>query len=60
MTTDVPRCPYCVEDHLFKPLQAIEEDLYPCPRCGHKEVASDPSYKCRCRKCSEMSRLTGR
>ena len=47
MTTDDPRCPYCVEGNGFRLLKLVGDVFY-CKHCGHQSLPSDSIFICYC------------
>lgn len=57
MATDDPRCPYCVDEYVFRGLTQ-NGDLWICKTCLHVLSPLDPKFVCKCsncRKCQQFS-----
>jgi|HubBroStandDraft_6_1064221.scaffolds.fasta_scaffold13809_4 hypothetical protein len=55
MVETVVRCPYCVCENQFREMVAHLDGRLICRKCGHMSRPKDPSFKCICPKCREMS-----
>ncbi len=51
------RCPYCVQDHNFRPMKRrFEGRWFICEQCGHTVMPDIPNFVCQCAKCAEIFR----
>ena len=51
-TSEIIRCPYCVEDNNFKIMKGrAEVRWFLCPGCCHAAMPESSSYQCTCPKC---------
>ncbi len=66
LTTHIPsdspimtaiRCPHCVEGKTFKAMvaQGNGGEWHMCVRCGHLIMPTNPSFKCTCAKCVDLT-----
>src|SRR2546426_1308599 len=51
------RCPYCVGGKSFKAMVAQGDggERHMCVRCGHFIMRTNPSFKCTCAKCGNLT-----
>jgi hypothetical protein len=47
----IPRCPYCVWDGQFRPMQILENGRQICENCGHIVFPNDDAFWCPCPAC---------
>jgi hypothetical protein len=48
---DVPHCPYCVSDSVFKAMKVSENGRQIGESCGHIVFPADDVFWCPCQKC---------
>lgn len=56
----VVRCPYCISDDEFRPMEALSGGRFACVKCGHLAFPSDKRFECACRKCFELRTIGAR
>ena len=57
---DLPRCPYCVSNGEFRPMQILTNGREICEHCGHIVFPDDRAFWCPCQKCLEARILAKR
>jgi len=55
MTEKIVRCPYCEVKCNFREMVSHLDGRFICRKCGHMAKPADPSFKCSCPKCRELS-----
>ena len=60
---DLVRCPYCIAEDNFKPMDEQRASGAPvrfiCRKCGHMVQPDDKEFTCQCAKC-RAARFPGR
>jgi hypothetical protein len=52
------RCPYCVDQGEFLPMQEQPNNhWFMCERCGHLVMPENAFFKCTCRNCVKVYKL---
>ena len=46
------RCPYCVVEVEFRPMQVLDGGGFVCDRCGHSAKPEEPQFRCSCSHCA--------
>ena len=52
------RCPYCMAGIEFKPMVSYKDGRFVCEQCAHTVRPGVPEYRCTCRNCLKMLKLT--
>jgi hypothetical protein len=52
------RCPYCFTGGDFRVMTAYKDGRFLCRDCAHTVRPGVPEYRCTCRNCLKMLKLT--